>query len=238
MNRVVNDPDCGCDQDRPPDPSGDDRVDAGPGPLPFCKSVSTASFSSLDPTAGEYHADLLDEVARAAESALEHALEPSVDFVTFEPEVIQSAVLGIGGEAQRLDLQPRETASPRLTIMSGNCATGLRGGLVIRDEREFLPILGFAPATNAEGARLSVFVQMPGEDELQHYADMPVAIRIDNFTTVWSAIRLEGIPDGANGFVEVELLDAVERPVGFPTRIPFLKDQVPVNSLASAPVPA
>jgi len=245
MNRIKNDAECGCVRDGA-DGSGSEELDLETALASrVSKVIRTTSFEADPDVTGESVDP--DELTIAAANVFEEALAPTTIPQDVDPENsleemgVDSGIVNVDGSVTWfLSLAPAagEGGTIPLSVVSIDCGAYLRRGLVVRSRQHPMPLLAFAPTTSAASATSAIYARLPGQNELQAIDTQRAAMHVARFTTVWTEVRLNELPDESEGFVEVQLFDHVEQPLGLPTRIAFRSEETPAVSAVPQQVSA
>jgi hypothetical protein len=227
-NRVRNDPFCDCHDPTTPTTVDREGEESEERPPQFVIARPTTLVAAA-PSDGQRENP--DSAAEEAGAAMAEILT-GCDDGDFEAEALRG-VARSDGFILWLD-EARAAGGPSLVTLPWGASSLQRG--VNTFDLDLVPLIAVGPTTEAVSCDLRVYVQQPGEAELQVLMEEQAAVHVNGLlTTVWCEVDFAGLDPNMTGFIEMQLRDAAENEVGYPVREPFLVDPLTV-ALVREPV--
>jgi hypothetical protein len=222
QNRVRNDPFCECHDPSVPTSVDREGEESEERPPRFVIARPTALVANV-PSDGRRENP--DSAAEEAGAAMAEILAGG-DGDDSEGEPLRG-VARSDGFILWLD-EARAAGGPSLVTLPWGASSSQRG--VNTFDLDLVPLIAVGPSTETVSCDLRVYVQRPGEAELQILVEEQAAVHVnDLLTTVWCEVDFSGLDPETNGVVEMQLRDAGENEIGHPVREPFLVDPLTVT---------
>ncbi len=220
-NRVRNDPFCDCHDPTVPTTVDREGEESEERPPRFVIARPTTLVAAV-PSDGQRENP--DSAAEEAGAAMVEILAGSDDG-DFEAGVLRG-VARSDGFILWLN-EERAAGGPSLVTLPWGASSLQRG--INTFDLDLVSLIAVGRNTEAVSCDLRVYVQRPGETELQVLVEERAAVHVNGLlTTVWCEVDFGGLDPNTNGVVEMQLRDTAENEVGYPVREPFLIDPLTV----------